>query len=341
MKATRRTIKSLSKIGKLDPDELIVKLWDTRRFGYVLNENSLVKVSDVAFVRNLARQTYLVRNPKKKKTATRIEPSVDFTVIGKHLDEIHHLSKEDIISIHYELVREFNVSEDPISPNGVKNFHLLESAVHHPSTSHAGFKKYPSLETAAAALMYSLTHNHAFHNGNKRTAMVSLLVLLEKHNVMITCGEDDLFKVSLDLAKHKLAGLPDSFPDEEKFALAKWISRHSKYLSKEEHPVTLKKLKRILSTHGCIFVDGRFERTVEDKQFFRKVTKVLKSKNSISVTTAEGDELAKGLVKSIREDLRLDSTYGIDSDTFYANIKEDFSDFIVKYKNLLKRLSKF
>ena len=42
-----------------------------------------------------------------------------------------------------------------------------------PQTGLGTIDKYPTIEQKAAALLHSLIKNHAFHNGNKRTALVA------------------------------------------------------------------------------------------------------------------------------------------------------------------------
>lgn len=118
---------------------------------------------------------------------------------------------QDIISIHEHLVLLFQECDDPISPAGVKSQPLLESAQSRPSTSLGGTEKYPDFLAKAGALFHSLTKNHAFHNGNKRTALVVLLTMLHRGDkVLKQCITDDI------LYEFVLAVTSDRFPDEKK-----------------------------------------------------------------------------------------------------------------------------
>ena len=87
-------------------------------------------------------------------------------------------TSDDVKSIHVELTSIFEDQDDPISPPGVKSSDLLESACSRPHTGMGGMDKYKTLEQKIAALFHSLTKNHAFHNGNKRTALVTTLTSL-------------------------------------------------------------------------------------------------------------------------------------------------------------------
>lgn len=58
---------------------------------------------------------------------------------------------------------------------------LLESAVARPMASAFGDDVYPSLFEKAAALLDSLSRNHPFVDGNKRTATIALDQFLKKN----------------------------------------------------------------------------------------------------------------------------------------------------------------
>ena len=106
-----------------------------------------------------------------------VYPPFAWTLIGQERD-VKYLTRDDVRAIHQELADEFAGGTDPISPPGVRDENLLGSAISRPSTSIGETRKYPSIEMAAAALLHSIIHNHAFHNGNKRTALVSMLAFL-------------------------------------------------------------------------------------------------------------------------------------------------------------------
>lgn len=60
----------------------------------------------------------------------------------------------------------------------VADYGLLDSAIARPSTTVFGLDAYPTLLTKAAALMQSLARNHAFVDGNKRTAWAAAWTFL-------------------------------------------------------------------------------------------------------------------------------------------------------------------
>lgn len=64
----------------------------------------------------------------------------------------------------------------PDELTGIKEHHLLDSALNRPYQSAFGEDAYPSIHEKAAALLESLAQNHCFHNANKRTALLATAV---------------------------------------------------------------------------------------------------------------------------------------------------------------------
>jgi death-on-curing protein len=86
------------------------------------------------------------------------------------------------------------------------DFGLLESAVMRPQTTVFGEDAYPTVLDKAGALMHSLARNHAFVDGNKRTAVVATLLFLEVNGYKDRANDGELVSLALDAAE----GLIDS-----------------------------------------------------------------------------------------------------------------------------------
>ncbi len=91
--------------------------------------------------------------PGRAFTEERQEPSDDdiesrFTwrSIG-HERPLRFLSTQEVTDIHFALVRDFQNSDDPISPPGIKSEDLLNSAIFRPQTTFGETPKYPTVET--------------------------------------------------------------------------------------------------------------------------------------------------------------------------------------------------
>src|SRR5436190_18138540 len=97
----------------------------------------------------------------------------------------------DVLALHEDLVALFAQEDNPIFPPGPKDLNLLESACTRPQTSFGKTEKYGSVEEKAAALLHSLVKNHAFHNGNKRTALVTMITFLWRNERRVNADVTD------------------------------------------------------------------------------------------------------------------------------------------------------
>ncbi len=149
-------------------------------------------------------------------------------VVGHRSQDLLYLKADEVEEIHWYLVRDFERSRDPISPPGIRDRNLLESALLRVHTSLAGEMKYPTIPMAAAAYLHAIIGNHAFHNGNKRTALVATLVFLDLNGHVLVAEEDELFDYLLAIAAHNLPECreADDRADCEMREIARWLHRH-------------------------------------------------------------------------------------------------------------------
>lgn len=141
---------------------------------------------------------------------------------------------DQIKSVHEELVVLFREDDDPISPPGIRSEDLLQSAASRPLTSLGGVDKYKNTLQKVAALFHSLTKNHAFHNGNKRTATVVLLTSLYRNDLRLkeNVTDDVLFDFVLSVTSDKFPDEYKSFSiDEVVSEIAEWLRRHTQKLA--------------------------------------------------------------------------------------------------------------
>jgi death-on-curing protein len=78
-----------------------------------------------------------------------------------------YLTVADVLAIHEDLIARYGGAE------GVRDLGLLEAALFRPQTGY-----YPDLIAEAAALWESLSQNHPFVDGNKRTAFAAVFTFL-------------------------------------------------------------------------------------------------------------------------------------------------------------------
>lgn len=105
---------------------------------------------------------------------------------------------ETVLSIHDILIKEFGGGE------GVRNLHILESAINRPFQTFGENELYPTTVDKAAALIESIVKNHPFVDGNKRTGYVMMRLLLMNNGLNIAASEDDKYNFVINIANGKI-----------------------------------------------------------------------------------------------------------------------------------------
>ncbi|MEI5996286.1 type II toxin-antitoxin system death-on-curing family toxin [Paraburkholderia bengalensis] len=266
-------------------------------------------------------------------------------------DTIRFIDYSDVISIHEQLAADMANTEDAISPVGVKSDGLLHSAV---GRQHAGFSgslKYSSIESNAATLAYGICCNHPFHNGNKRTALVSMLCHLDKNDRTFDTKvtQDDLYNLMRDIAAHRFAtdrgGVKDK-SDEEIEKISTWLRKRVRRVERNERLLTFRELRTILQRYGFLLenldgnkIDVIAVEQVTDGFWFFKTIKESKRRVIRIGWPRDGAVVARQLLKDIREACQLTEENGIDSRMFYAS-ERPVDYFIHSYRGVLRRLAK-
>ena len=117
------------------------------------------------------------------------------------------LDLEDVLSLHDDLITQSG------GARGVRDQGAIESAVAQPQMSFGGQDLYPTLGEKAAALGYSLVSNHAFVDGNKRIAFMTMVAFLRKNGVRFSPDPAHATTITMSLAAGEVS--------EE--SLARWI----------------------------------------------------------------------------------------------------------------------
>lgn len=273
------------------------------------------------------------------------------------MKKIEFLTVNDVIEIHNILTQDALDSEDPISPPGVKDFNLLESAVFRQWSGYGDYLKYDNPILNAASLCYGICCNHSLHNGNKRTALVTMLCHLDKNGFTFQneLSQDKLYSFMLKVAKHTVSGnrrkkKQHNESDIEIYAMAKWINRYTRKIQIGERSLSYNELERILKNHNIYFENPKdnkidlIRKTIEKTTVKRIFSKNIETEKLVEDKIANipywpGRPVGRGLVKSIRKQAGLTSKDGVDSAQFYGNetIPEEY---IQKYKKTLRRLAK-
>jgi death-on-curing protein len=83
----------------------------------------------------------------------------------------------------------------------------IESALGRPFHSADGQDVYPTIIEKAAALFHSLIANHPFHNGNKRTAVLSMDAFLMGNGYSSALDNDHMYELAQDTARYRERGV--------------------------------------------------------------------------------------------------------------------------------------
>ena len=104
------------------------------------------------------------------------------------------LTVEEIIALHDKLIERTGGSQ------GLRDQSLLESAVYSAMSAFGDSEAYPTVEEKAARLMFSITNNHAFVDGNKRIGLFVMLMTLQLNNIKIKYTQSELITLGLSVA---------------------------------------------------------------------------------------------------------------------------------------------
>jgi death on curing protein len=99
-----------------------------------------------------------------------------------------YLTVAEVLAIHEDQIKRYGGSQ------GVRDPGQLEAALFRPQTGY-----YPDLITEAAALWESLSQNHPFIDGNKRTAFAVICTFLAVNGIALTADEDQVIRFLLPL----------------------------------------------------------------------------------------------------------------------------------------------
>jgi len=125
--------------------------------------------------------------------------------------EPQFLSLDEVLGIHEDRIRKYGGS------TGIRDTGLLESALGTVSATFGGEFLHQTLFEMGAAYLFHICRNHAFVDGNKRTALACALTFLRLNGIRIKSGEDELTDLVLGVAEGRVS----------KAAVAVFLERHS------------------------------------------------------------------------------------------------------------------
>ena len=110
--------------------------------------------------------------------------------------QFQSLTLTEVLLIHELLIETFGGMRG-VTEHG---FGKLEAAVAAPDVSMFGEDLYVGLPAKASALFYRLIRTHGFSDGNKRVALVALIVYLQRHGMRLQADDDALYEFTMTAA---------------------------------------------------------------------------------------------------------------------------------------------
>ena len=119
----------------------------------------------------------------------------------------NYLTVDDVLGIHEDSIEAFGGSP------GVRDRNGLESAVMRPQCGY-----YSGVIAEAAALWESLSQNHPFVDGNKRTAIASMAAHLGINGYWLRAEQLETYRFVMDLYTSGTFRMPE---------LERWLRAHA------------------------------------------------------------------------------------------------------------------
>lgn len=256
----------------------------------------------------------------------------------------------DVLRAHFLIVDYFYGRDSGLGGIGPRDKNLLHSALYRPHVSLGGVPKWITDYEKAATLIFGIITDHPFHDANKRTGLLLLLLFLRNINRVPTIGQHDLEDFAVEIADHKLDRYPryrdlcrtESEPDV--LFIADYLKRNSRKLDKGYYTITFRELDQRLRSFGYKLSNpsGNYIDIVRIQE--RRKLFGFGSKEKIDVKVAQigfpgwKSQVTQSAVSTARKAARLTAEDGFDSQTFYRGI-DPVQSLIAEYAGPLERLA--
>lgn len=118
---------------------------------------------------------------------------------------IRYLTTDELIYINEQLPAKEPIHKILQGRQKVRDMALLEAAAGRPMQSVFGEDAYPTLPAKAAALLHSVARNHPFADGNKRTATIAAIFMLQVNGLRVDWEPADALNQILLTAEGRLS----------------------------------------------------------------------------------------------------------------------------------------
>jgi death-on-curing family protein len=261
------------------------------------------------------------------------------------------ISVLDVICAHFLIANYFYLEGYGIGGIGIKDPKLLESAVYRQVSSYGGKDKWNDLFDLVATTLFGIVKNHAFYDGNKRTALLSSLYQLYENGFCPSVDQTQFEELVVQIAENNLSKysrykdlLKNKESDPEVKFISKWLRDNTRRIDKRTYEITYRELKQILSKFNF-----EIENIGQNKADIIQKVKVKKgflfkkeSEETVKIGTigfhSWGSKVPHGTVKQARRLTKLTHDDGYDSAAFFKGV-DPMQQLIAGYREPLIRLA--
>ncbi|HEY8889065.1 MAG TPA: type II toxin-antitoxin system death-on-curing family toxin [Clostridium sp.] len=109
-----------------------------------------------------------------------------------------YITIEYILKLHEKLILTTGGSR------GIRDIELLKSSIENSKVTFGGEDLYKTIEGKCSNICYCIINNHTFIDGNKRTGIYVMLILLEYNGIRLLFTQKELIDLGLGIAKGEL-----------------------------------------------------------------------------------------------------------------------------------------
>lgn len=262
------------------------------------------------------------------------------------------ISVDTALRAHFLLCDYFVREGETIATAGPRNKHLLGSAISRQAAGYGQKLKWGAPLEQVATLFYGLVKNHAFHDGNKRTALLVALYQLIDCGRLPDAKESDFELLVVRTAANtlheykaykKFARKHPNETDARVHFLADFFKRKSRKSDSRFYAITFNELETLLPKFGFQLVNPSgnhidvVREEIESYGFLNLKKRTVQKKIAQIGYPSGTKEVGKGAISTVRRECKLTHQHGIDSQVFFKDA-DPLSTLISRHHGVLERL---
>lgn len=244
------------------------------------------------------------------------------------------IKPDDVLRAHY-LIADYFISNDEDVLYGVKTPDLLYSAINRQEVFFDGKSKWNTPLDKCATLFYGLVKNHAFHDGNKRTALLITLYNLHLIGRTPTENQKEFEQLTVKIASNSLSDYKvfqkyKNKEDADVLTISSILKKLTKKTDKRFYAMTFKEFGKRIEDYGYYMTspDKNFVKIYKHRSFGWRKDLFIRQIGCPSLTSQINEKAAKTILKDI----------GVEDNYNFFNGGEPLYKLIEDYRVPLARL---